>query len=194
MNFRLIYWPITVVYGWMLKLRNHLFDLGIWKSVEFECPVINIGSIDGQSTFSASVFVAKILKSSGLEVNVHVNSTELLENGLLPNKNESFLYLSTLQKQRESMTFDLVSTSNRILGISELYQHRPHLQLIIMCGQFGISEIRPSINILVTSFDKPFFQDNLWPLGSLLESRKAAARADIVLVEGCLREMNVHQY
>src|SRR5690606_14795406 len=60
--------------------------------------------------------------------------------------------------------------------------------------------VKPGLNILITDYSRPFYQDFILPYGRLRESRKAYHRADIIIVSKCpsnlsreeAREMEQH--
>ena len=37
--------PVSIVYGWVMAVRNMMFDKGILKQTEFDIPVITVGNI-----------------------------------------------------------------------------------------------------------------------------------------------------
>ena len=41
----LILKPISIVYGWVVAIRNAMFERGMLKQTEFDIPVITIGNI-----------------------------------------------------------------------------------------------------------------------------------------------------
>jgi tetraacyldisaccharide 4'-kinase len=43
--FRILLWPISLLYGLVTQIRNFLFDHHIIKSKEFNIPVISVGNI-----------------------------------------------------------------------------------------------------------------------------------------------------
>lgn len=45
MVLKIILWPLSVLYGIGVSLRNRLFNLGILKTQEFDIPIICVGNI-----------------------------------------------------------------------------------------------------------------------------------------------------
>ena len=37
--------PASWIYGWVVHLRNYLFDAGLFKSEKFDVPIICVGNI-----------------------------------------------------------------------------------------------------------------------------------------------------
>ncbi|MEP2025745.1 MAG: tetraacyldisaccharide 4'-kinase [Reichenbachiella sp.] len=152
--------------GW---LKNRLFDMGVWKSVEFEVPVIYVGSLATDCTIGLSKYVQDLLGGA-----LYVNKYRLSEYGI--EKEESLNYCTKLSEERA------FSASHKVLGLSEWYQNHPDTSAFIMDGDFARNEIRPHFRVMVMDFKRPFFNDEFFPIGTLNESKKTAKTADIVVV------------
>lgn len=63
-------------------------------------------------------------------------------------------------------------------------------QLIILDDVFQHRAIKPSINILLTEYSHPYFNDHILPYGDLREFKKARFRANIVIVTKCPAKLN----
>ena len=74
---------------------------------------------------------------------------------------------------------------NRPLAISSLLQLRPETKAVIMDDGFQHRYVTPSLSVVLTTFQSPFFEDKILPAGCLRESRKGAKRADIIVVTKC---------
>jgi tetraacyldisaccharide 4'-kinase len=63
-------------------------------------------------------------------------------------------------------------------------------QLIILDDVFQHRAIKPSINILLTEYHHPYFDDHILPYGDLREFKSARFRAGIVIVTKCPEKLN----
>ncbi len=63
-------------------------------------------------------------------------------------------------------------------------------QLIILDDVFQHRRIKPSINILLTEYSHPFYNDCILPFGDLREFKSARYRAGIVVVTKCPAQLN----
>ena len=63
-------------------------------------------------------------------------------------------------------------------------------QLIILDDVFQHRAIKPSINILLTEYGHPYYNDHILPYGDLREFKKARFRANIVIVTKCPANLN----
>ncbi len=63
-------------------------------------------------------------------------------------------------------------------------------QLIVLDDVFQHRAIKPSINILLTEYRHPFFNDHILPYGNLREFRSGSSRASIVIVTKSPERLN----
>lgn len=166
-KWRYVWWPLAMVNLCKTILRNRLFDLGIWKSVEFEVPVIFVGSIAKDPTIAVSKYIQRLLKGA-----LHIDRSYHLEK----HTNESGSYHWPLNAEN---TF---STKHKVLGLSEWFQTHGDTSGFVMDGEFVRNEIRPQFRLLITDFNRPFNGDRMSPIGKLKESRDEAKRADAILI------------
>ena len=63
-------------------------------------------------------------------------------------------------------------------------------QLIVLDDVFQHRRIKPSINILLTEYGHPYYNDHILPYGDLREFKNARFRANIVIVSKCPAVLN----
>ncbi|MDR2557026.1 MAG: tetraacyldisaccharide 4'-kinase [Bacteroidales bacterium] len=71
--------------------------------------------------------------------------------------------------------------ANRIRGINALEK----LNTIILDDGFRHQKVNPTLNILLTTWQRPYFNDRILPFGRLRGCRSSAKRADIIVVTKC---------
>ncbi|WP_420583349.1 tetraacyldisaccharide 4'-kinase [Reichenbachiella sp.] len=166
-----MWWPLAVLNWSRGLLRNRLFDLGIWKSVEFEVPVVFVGSLADDPTIAISRYLQQLLKGT-----LHVDGSNVAKYHLEKVKDDSVAYLNPLNTPQ---TF---CTKHKVLGLSEWYQCNPRTPAFVMDDAYSPQEIRPQFRLLITDYSRPFTQDALYPIGKLQESIKGMNEADAILV------------
>jgi tetraacyldisaccharide 4'-kinase len=75
--------------------------------------------------------------------------------------------------------------SNRIRGINALSE----LNVIILDDGFRHREVNPALNILLTTWQRPYFNDFILPFGRLRGCRRSAERANLIVVTKCPAEL-----
>ncbi len=82
---------------------------------------------------------------------------------------------------------------NRVVGVKNILTHEPNISLILLDDAYQHLAIQPSFHILLTTFNQPFFDDNLLPLGRLREPQTAAKYADLIIVTKCPDDLKPDQ-
>jgi tetraacyldisaccharide 4'-kinase len=79
---------------------------------------------------------------------------------------------------------------DRLFAIPHILDLKPETNLILFDDAFQHRRINPTINILLSDFNHPFYRDWILPAGNLRESRKNANRADLIIITKCPYELN----
>ena len=182
---RWILWPLALLYGSVQEVRNWLFKLGLLKPASFDIPIVSIGNLavggSGKtpmvkfliSALSPTYTVAVLSrgygrKSSGFRI-VYNNSTAS-EVGDEP------LEIKTTYPEHV-----VCVAEDRVLGVTELLQQHPDVNLILLDDAFQHQYIRPKVSLLLSRYNQPFYKDYVMPMGRLREFRKNVNRADAVI-------------
>jgi tetraacyldisaccharide 4'-kinase len=192
---RLIFYCLAKIFELITSFRNKLYDRGILSSKHFEEPqTIVIGNLAVGGT-GKSPFVAYLVKHWPFEERLGI-----LSRGY-GRKTSGFQWVSEDSKASEVGDESLAYKSqmpdisvavceNRVLGVSQL-QHR--VDTLFLDDAFQHRAIRGDINLLCTTYDKPFFTDKLLPLGRLRESIKGVERAQAIIVNRCQGTLSEHR-
>ena len=175
--------PIAFIYGLIIRIKNHLYRINIWKPIQFEPTIISIGSLSRNFSFYmpyekyiTSIFELKKIRSGILSTNPMMQ-TELLK--VKPGLD------SILIKRNEHAEYDVPRyyTPNSVVGIPYLLNDHPDINTILLSNAYSERNIHFDLNILILHQNNIIHEDFLYPVGQLLEPRKEASRADVILVE-----------
>lgn len=75
-----------------------------------------------------------------------------------------------------------IVSENRWTGIQYIESKYPENEVILLDDAFQHRKVKSGLNILITEFDRPYFNDWLFPVGRLRESKIGAHRADVIIV------------
>ncbi len=78
----------------------------------------------------------------------------------------------------------------RVLGVLFILNQEIETEVILLDDAFQHRSLSAGLNILLTDYNKPFFEDLLLPIGELRETKKGSKRADIVIVTKCPNELS----
>lgn len=185
---RKIGFPISLVYGLVVYIRNVLFDKGIFKSVSYSTPTICVGnlSVGGTGKTPMIEYLIALLKEN--------RKIAVLSRGY-GRKSKGFVKAgpSTTVEQIGDEPFQIfkkypevtmVVDADRQHGISLLeVQEKP--DLILLDDAFQHRKVQPSISILLTAHGHLYVDDWYLPTGNLRDSKKEARRADFIVVTKC---------
>jgi tetraacyldisaccharide 4'-kinase len=83
---------------------------------------------------------------------------------------------------------------NRPKGVENMLANYPFLDTILLDDAFQHRRVTGNLNIICTTFHKPFFEDQLMPLGRLRESISGIKRADAIFVNRCPEHFNALEF
>lgn len=182
--------PLSWIYGAVTGVRNWLFDSKAFKEEEFKIPVIGVGNLSVGGT-GKTPHVEYIAGNLADYYNVAV-----LSRGY--KRNTSGFVLANMKSTPDMIGDEPYQTfrkfegkvqvavcESRRKGIVELMRLFPELQVIVLDDSFQHRWVKPRVSVLLTDYSRPFYKDNLLPLGRLRESPMQVNRADMVVVTKC---------
>ena len=181
--------PLSLLYDVVTRVRNTAFDKQWLRQSQFDVPTIVVGNLiaggSGKTPMIAYLlhhfsdrFSLGVLsrgykrKSSGFLIADATSSIESLGD-------EPFLLFQKFPKVQFAVC------KNRPEGIRGLLEKSPQLDAIFLDDGFQHRQLKPSFQILLTTFEMPWFRDCVLPAGNLRESARGKKRADLVVVTKC---------
>lgn len=186
--------PLSWLYGAGTWVRNWLFDSKILKEEEFEVPIVGVGNIAVGGT-GKTPHVEYIVSNLAAEMKIAVLSRGYKR------KTKGFVLANSKSTpdligdepfqiyQKYGSHVRVAVCESRRKGIRELMRLYPDLQLIVLDDSFQHRWVKPKVSVLLTDYNRPFYNDRLLPLGRLRESTLQVNRADIVIVTKCPDEL-----
>ena len=190
----ILLYPFALMYGGIISLRNIFYEAGLLKSIAFNIPVINVGnlSIGGTGKTPHIEYLIRLLtpyinvatlsrgykrKSKGFRmVNFHDKATV---SGDEP-----------LQFKTKFPHIPVAVSESRDIGIPMMLKQHPEIESILLDDAFQHRSVIPGLNVLLSAYNRPFYEDYLMPAGRLREPREAYERADIIIVTKCPGEIS----
>ena len=90
-----------------------------------------------------------------------------------------------LQFLKKHPSITVVVAEKRILGLNKIKEITPSNTIVLLDDIMQHRYVKPSLLIITTTFNKPYFSDHLLPTGNLRESPLGAKRANVILVTKC---------
>ena len=187
MNFLL--YPLSLIYNLYTSFRNFLFDLGIIDSIEYKIPTIGIGNLSTGGT-GKSIVVDYIIGKFKNKNKITTLSRGYNRNtkGFIQASNMSTAYEigdEPFQFYSKHPEINVVVCEDRRKGMNIILKNLPDTDLCIWDDVFQHRFVKPGLMILTTTFQYPFYKDEILPIGNLRENISSAKRADLIVVTKC---------
>ncbi len=194
---RILLFPLALLYGLGVGLRNLMYRMGILRSVRFDLPVISVGnlSVGGAGKSPHIEYLIRWLDQF-LDVSVLSRGYGRNTSGYRPVTvidTAEMVGDEPLQFKRKFPTVPICVSESRALGVPELVKRNPETQVVLLDDAFQHLAVTPGLNILLTEFAHPFTRDWLLPSGRLREGRYNYRRADIIIVTKCPPDLTAQQ-
>jgi tetraacyldisaccharide 4'-kinase len=186
----IILYPLSILYQGLTSFRNHLYDIDYKKSFEFQTNLINVGNLTVGGTGKSPMveYLIKVLGANHKIATLSRGYGRKTKGFRIANQQDTASSLGDepFQFYRKFQSYAYVTVGEeRAIAIPEILHQLPDTDVIILDDAFQHRTVKPGLNILVTSYQNPFYTDNLLPLGRLRESAKGANRADMIIVSKC---------
>jgi len=173
-----------------MDIRNQLYEVGIFKSIEFDLPVIVVGNLTmgGSGKTPMIEYILRLItkkyqvgtlsrgykrKTRGFRIAGSADNAVTI--GDEPNQ----LYYKFKPEVVVSVGED------RVYSIPFILKEFPKTEVILLDDAFQHRRLKPSFQILITDYSRLFYQDSPVPTGLLRESARGANRADVIVVSKC---------
>lgn len=182
-------YPLSLLYGLIVWLRNRLYDSGFISSIKFSVPVISVGNLSTGGT-GKTPHIEYLIRLLQYEYRVATMSRgyKRSSNGFYLANAQTDVRMIGDEPMQFYRKFPEVAVSvceDRMTGIPRLLSERSDIDVVLLDDAFQHRSVKPGLNILIVDYNKPFFKDYILPFGSLRESRNAYKRADIIVVSKC---------
>lgn len=184
-------YPLSVVYGWGVGLRNWLFDRGILPSRRFPLPVICIGNlaVGGTGKTPHTEYLVRLLQETYTVAVLSRGYRRQTKGFVLADAATTAAQLGDepYQMAHKFPEIYVAVDADRCEGIERLTDGTtaPGVNVILLDDAFQHRYVAPGLSLLLTDYRRPFFRDELLPAGRLREPVKGKQRADAILVTKC---------
>lgn len=188
-SFRVLLLPFALLYGFVVIIRNFLYDKNIFKSAGFNFPLICIGNlaVGGTGKSPMAEYLVELLHPAFKVATLSRGYKRKTRGYALANENTTALEIGDepMQFHIKFPDVPVAVGEERLVAIPQLLHDKPDLQAIILDDAFQHREVRAGLNILLTQYDDLYTKDFFLPTGNLRDERRSASRADIIIVTKC---------
>jgi tetraacyldisaccharide 4'-kinase len=169
-----------------------MYNTKFLTSTSFETPIISVGNlaVGGSGKTPMVEYLIKTLQS---DYNIAT-----LSRGY-GRKTRGFRWVQTednyqksgdepLQIKIKFPHLHVAVCENRVAGVNRILREKPDINLILLDDAFQHRAIAPSIQLLLSDYNNPFYTDWIMPVGKLRESRKGYQRAHAIIYTKCPKD------
>ncbi|MDO4950178.1 MAG: tetraacyldisaccharide 4'-kinase [Bacteroidales bacterium] len=195
---RLVWWlyPVSLIYGIVVRVRNWMFDCGILHEQTFDVPIISVGNltVGGTGKTPHTEYIVGILQER-YQVAVLSRGYKRAGKGFLLARRDTTvgqLGDEPMQMKLKYPGAHVAVDADRCHGISQLCRKMvyPRTDVIVLDDAYQHRYVKPGLNLLLVNYNRFITKDLLIPAGRLREPVSETRRADVVVVTKCPRHLS----
>ena len=188
-SFRLFLFPLAIIYGRILALRNWLYERKIIGAVTFNLPIICVGNLSVGGTGKSPMvdYLVTFLKNEYPIATLSRGYKRRTSGYVLANEQTTAIEIGDEPMQFHLSHPDIAVSvcEKRIEAIPQLLYDKPETKLVILDDAFQHREIVAGFNIVLTDYSNLYTRDYFLPTGDLRDQKQSAERADVIVVTKC---------
>jgi len=183
---KIILFPVSCLYGFLVGIRNKLFDWKILPSKSFNIPVISIGNLSAGGTGKTphTEYLAALLKDK-YKIAILSRGYRRKTRGFImvtPEHSQLDIGDEPMQFMKKFPDMVIAVDEDRKRGITKILAAKPETEVILLDDAFQHRYVKPGKSIILTDYHHLFVNDYLIPTGMLRERIKGVRRADMIIV------------
>ncbi|MEO8766488.1 MAG: tetraacyldisaccharide 4'-kinase [Ginsengibacter sp.] len=186
---RYILLPLSVIYGFIVWLRNKLFDKNIFKSATFNFPLICVGNLalGGTGKTPMAEYLIRLLEQKYMIATLSRGYKRKTKGFAIADDITTAIEIGDepMQLHKKFPDITVAVVEERVVGIPQLLHAKPGTRVIILDDAFQHREVKAGLNILLTEYKNLYTRDFILPAGNLRDVKSSSARADIIVVTKC---------
>lgn len=188
-SFRILLLPFAIIFGFVVWVRNWLYDHNVLHSSRFGLPLICVGnlSVGGTGKSPMVEYLVWVLKNRYKVATLSRGYKRKTKGYALANEKTTAIEIGD-----EPMLFykkfpdvPVAIGEERLEAIPQLLHDRPETEVIILDDAFQHRAIHAGLNIVLTDYGNLFTRDFFLPTGDLRDMRSSYKRAHILVVTKC---------
>jgi tetraacyldisaccharide 4'-kinase len=188
-SLRYLLFPVSILYGVIVWLRNWLFDKKILKSSEFNFPIICVGNIAVGGTGKTPMveYLIRLLQDDFNTATLSRGYKRKTKGFAIADSSTTALEIGDEPMQFHSK-FPNVTVAvgeERLVAIPNILHDKPGTNVIILDDAFQHRPVKAGLNIVLTAYNNLFTRDLMMPAGDLRDVKASMKRADCIVVTKC---------
>ena len=181
-----ILFPLSLLYGFIIYIRNRLYDYTIFKSTQFKIPLITVGNITvgGTGKTPHIEYLVDLLKSEFKVATLSRGYKRKNKGFILSSSNSTVNEIGDEPRQikQKFPDIDVAVDADRTNGINQLIKQNENLDVILLDDAFQHRKVHANLSILLIDYSRHIDEDFILPFGDLREQAFEKRRANIIII------------
>jgi tetraacyldisaccharide 4'-kinase len=181
-----ILFPLSLLYGFIIYIRNRLYDYKILKSNHFNVPLISVGNITvgGTGKTPHIEYLVDFLKSEFKVATLSRGYKRKTKGFILSTSESTDIEIGDEPRQikQKFPEIDVAVDADRTNGINRLIALKKDLDLILLDDAYQHRKVDTNLSILLIDYSRPIDKDFMLPFGDLRELASEKKRANIIII------------
>ncbi len=188
-SFRFILIPLSIIYTFIIWLRNKLFDKNILRSASFNFPVVCVGNlaVGGTGKTPMTEYLIRLLAQNYIVATLSRGYKRKTKGFAIAEENTTAIEIGDepMQLHKKFPNVTVAVAEERVVGIPQLLHAKPKTEVIILDDAFQHREVKAGLNILLTDYRNLYTRDFILPAGDLRDVKCSSKRAHVIIVTKC---------
>lgn len=180
----------SILYGFIIEIRNLLYDFRIFKIHKFNIPIISVGNITSGGTGKTPfiMYLIEHLQKSYSKIVVLSRGYGRASKGLQIASDGKGSIIDSDKGGDEPVliatkfsNIPVIVSEKRYKGIERAIKDFK-TDLILLDDAFQHRQVARDCNIVLIDANQPIQKDKILPLGNLRENQKSLNRADVIVI------------
>lgn len=196
-SFRFLLFPLSILYGAVIWIRNWMYDKNIFKSAMFNFPLICVGNLAAGGTGKTPMteYIVALLKDKYKTATLSRGYKRKTKGFAIAGPTSTALDIGDepMQFHQKFPDITVAVGEERLVSIPQLLHGKPDTQVIILDDAFQHRAVRAGMNLLLTEYRNLYTRDLLLPAGDLRDLVSSSRRADIIIVTKCKAGLGIDE-
>lgn len=181
-----ILFPLSLLYGLIVYIRNRFYDYDILTSRQFKIPLISVGNITvgGTGKTPHIEYLVDLLKSDFNVATLSRGYKRKTKGFVRASQSSTVQEIGDEPRQIKQKFPDIVVAvdANRTNGITQLMNSDKDIDVVLLDDAYQHRKVIPNLSILLIDYSRPIEKDYILPFGDLREHAAEKRRAHIIIV------------
>ena len=178
-----------MLYSIGVRLRNKLFDLGLFRSTKSDITTISVGNITvgGTGKTPHAEYILSLISDKINTAYLSRGYKRSTQGFRIANENSNATTIGdeAFQIKQKFPNITVAVDANRHNALRKLRDSKNPPKIVVLDDAYQHRTLHPDLNILLIDFNRLTYQDSMLPLGELREPSGNTDRADIIIFTKC---------